>query len=99
MWVRARHTSCVATTEPKKGEDSEAISLQEFLQSVPPHEARQISGMADPAQPGWTFATPDITLHCADADCGRPQNFTSVSPSLIRVGERNQDFVVHYRCK
>jgi len=83
-----------------KREDPEAISLQEFLQTVSPHEARKISGLAVSVYEGWAFAVPDITLHCPDADCSRPQNFTAIIPEQgIHLGTRQQDFVVHYRCK
>jgi hypothetical protein len=88
----------VAPSEFIKREEPEAISLQEFLQTVPPHEGREISGLADSPHIGWGFAAPAITLHCPDADCGRPQNFTSIT-NAISLRERQQDFVVHYRCK
>jgi hypothetical protein len=80
-------------------EDVEAISLQEFLEDVPPREARLISGLAVPPTGHlWFLAGPDITLHCSDLDCGRPQNFRSITEN-IRLGQREQDFIIRYRCK
>lgn len=89
---------CLPRKSLKPTNEVEGISLQDFLQDVPPLESRQISGLAVPTQPGWEFATSEISLHCSDRDCGRVQNFTFVNPS-IRIGDRMQDFIAHYRCK
>jgi hypothetical protein len=78
--------------------EPEAISLQEFLQAVPPREAREVSGLAEPHGSGLALTRPDITLFCSDRDCGRLQNFESIS-EWIRLGVEEQTLIIRYRCK
>src|SRR5204863_9110689 len=76
----------VSENPPKKNtraERDESISMQEFLQDVPPNEQRTISGCFDRHQEPATYATPDLTLSCADPLCGRPQTFRCVDKRSI----------------
>jgi len=95
----ARQTSGVATSEFIKGEDQEAISLQDFLEMVHLRESRKISGLAETDHIGWVLASPDISLFCSDPSCNRIQNFRRSDPDVARLGERTQDFIIHYLCK
>jgi hypothetical protein len=74
------------------------ISLQEFLQSVPPGTSRVVSGFAKGLQFGWGFERPDIQLHCSDTDCQRVQYFQCVDRTDLKIPESG-DVFLHYECR
>jgi hypothetical protein len=83
-------------TDSADTEAAEPISMQEFLQSVPPNEERYISGCIRTGVSPMVYSTPDLTLFCADPICDRPQTFRCIDNSFP-LGLK--DFIVHYECR
>jgi hypothetical protein len=81
----------------KTAENNESeISMQTFLQDVPPNEERQVSGMGLNTMQGYVFVTPDITLFCSDDICGHPQTFRCTDEKQFPTDE---DVFMHYECR
>lgn len=74
------------------------LSLQEFLQDVPPGEERFVSGFASSLREGWGFARVDIQLFCREPSCERVQFFGPADLNHVRIVSPG-DAVLRYLCK
>jgi hypothetical protein len=81
------------TPEPER-----ELSLQEFLETIPPSVERRVSGFATPLSSGWGFASPDVQLFCPEAVCERPQFFIITDNDTVRISPF-KDGLLHYICR
>jgi hypothetical protein len=85
------------------------ISIQEFLETVPPGVRREISGFASPIPgritgpaPKWQFERVAINLFCDDSACERVQFFENTDQQTIElpgIALIQPDLFLHYRCR
>jgi hypothetical protein len=98
-----------STTEP--AEEDKAISLAEFLESVPPSQTRKITDLATvrqrshhPTRPTdittyYEVLTPEILIHCAHSVCNGSRLFRCTESSLPQfVNFNDRVFLLPYRC-
>jgi len=83
-----------SSAQPAETNESE-ISMQTFLEEVPPNEQRSVSDMAISAMHNYLFRKPDLTLFCPNAICNRAQTFGCTDDRDLPVG----DALLHYRCR
>ena len=90
--------------EEQVREESPPISLSEFLESTPPGIAARISGLATTnyytsgGVSGYSFAAPEIQLHCGNETCNRNLFFRRTHAPVTLPHGKWHFFYVTYLC-
>ncbi|MCW9705799.1 hypothetical protein [Fodinibius salsisoli] len=91
----------------KEDSDRELISFNEFLESIPPTQLREVENIS---KQKWTRGSgpptaynaiqpPDLQLHCESKHCGGKRYFRCEHMSETRVGSKGYtDTFLTYRC-
>jgi hypothetical protein len=83
-------------TTPPDPEAEPSVTLQHFLEKIPPgRSVRIVGGFRTENVPAIVIGTlPGITLYCGDVACEREQNFALLDFSVPAHGNRTADFAI-----
>ena len=75
-------------------EEPTPIPLAEFLEGAPPGNETSVTYLARP--PGYTFAAPDIQLHCGSDSCNGTMFFRSNDRPHLRTDKRHLFYATYW---
>lgn len=91
-------------TNAEVKETPEAISLPEFLESVPPSQLVAVTEIAEPQTNtsgriyAYEFLTPEIQIHCSDEACNGTRFFRCTTSPPNIPDDTFKFFYMSYRC-
>src|SRR5216684_2807339 len=93
--------------QPEKAEKPGPVTFAEFLESVPPNQAREIADLASIGIEmrgnlisGYllSLATPDIHLHCSSKQCNGLRFFRTNTHERMQKKQSSENVFLKYVC-